>query len=397
MKFRQLQYDAGASSSGGGASQHGPSFEDLTNPDYVPPAGTTPPIVEEGKGGTPVEGLNEDGTAAEGYELKDGVPVKKDTQEPPAPVEGVNADGTLQDGYEKTADGTVQKIAAAGDEPGEDDEPDFWKAVEAITGREVPVEYGEADPTSPEGVALRDKALIDLAEKGMDEYYRKTNPRAYAYYLHTLEGGTDEEFFGTLPPALPARAEFEQDIDIQSAILKQDLVARGVPEDIAQATIDKYIKDNLLTEKALKLYDTYHATEQAEIKRMEKAAEDQKKAFNAQVAELNTSITDAITKEMGFTVPVTKQPEFEKFVKDQIRYDDGKFFLVQGIEKTSLSKTLEALYFQFVKGDLKSMISKAAKTQTVQNLRIKADADKKKNSGGEGAPTTPKYVTFGEI
>lgn len=392
MKFTRLQYDAGAASSGGGAP-HGPSFADLTNPDYVPPAGSDP-IVDEGQGGQPVEGLNEDGTPAEGYELKDGVPVKIESQDP-SQVEGINADGTLQEGYERLADGTVQKVST--DDPNDNDESDFWKAVEAITGREVPVEYGEVDPTSPEGVALRDKALIDQAEAGMDEYFRKSNPRAYAYYLHTLEGGTDEEFFNTLPPSLPVRSEFELDMDMQSSLVKQDLVARGVPEDIAQATIDKYVKDNLLTEKALKLYDTYHTAEQTEIKKMEKAAEDQKKLFNTQVSELNTSISDAITKEMGFTVPELKQAEFTKFVKDQIRYDDGQFFFVQGIEKSSLPKTLEALYFQFVKGDLKSMISKAAKTQTVQNLRLKADADKKKNSGGEPNPGVKKYVTFGEI
>lgn len=394
MKFTRLQYDSGAASSGGGTpSGFGPSFADLDNPDYKSPE----PIIPEG-GGTQagkVEGLKEDGTLEEGYELKDGKPVKVEDNK--TKIEGLKEDGTLEDGYERADDGTIQKIGEKTKESEETEEGDFWEAVEAITGRKIEVDYGDIEATSPEGVALRENALVEQAEKDMESFYKSSNPRAYAYYLHTLAGGTDEEFFGTLPPVLPVRSEFEENIDAQSSLLRQDLISKGVPEDIAQATIDKYIKDNVLTEKALKLYDDYHKAEKAEIAKLEKEENDRQKAYQTQVNNLNNTINSVIEKEMSIIVPATKQAEFIKFVKDQVRHDAGQFFFVQTVEKESLPKVLESLYYQFVKGDLKSMIAKAAKTKTVQHLKLNADKDNKKSSGAQLNTDTPKYVTFGEI
>src|SRR6478735_10872864 len=39
----------------------------------------------------------------------------------------------------------------------------FWEDVERIHGVKVPVEFGDVDPESAEGAALRDRALMDYA------------------------------------------------------------------------------------------------------------------------------------------------------------------------------------------------------------------------------------------
>ena len=378
MRLIHMFKDADAGSGGGGAPVPQPSLSDLDNPDFKP-AGT--PIIPEGGAPPPVEGLDAEGNILPGYEQNaEGKVVKSAT--PPAPVtevEGLDKDGNLLEGYERTADGTVQKIV----EVNSDDEPkpeEFWQAVNTLTGREVEVDFGDVDPISPEGVALRENAIVESTEKAMDQFFRESNPRAYAYYLHTQAGGTDDDFFGIGQPTLPPREDFEANADSQASLLKQDLVAKGVPEDIAQATVDKYIKDNLLTEKALKLYDDVLAEDKKQIAIMEQAIANEKIQFQQQVAGFEKSVSDTIASKVNLVIPEAKRAAFTQFIKDNTRHSDGKFFFVQPVEAENLDKQIEALYFQFVKGDLKSLIAKAAKAQTVQRLRTNLEKDKTKNN-----------------
>lgn len=381
MRLIHMYKDADTGSGGGGVPTPQPSLTDLEDPNYKPPT----PIIPEG-GNLPSEGVDADGNILPGYEQKADGTVGK--IEAPTEVEGLDKDGNILEGYERLQDGTIQKVGENTEvEPAPEE---FWNSVNALTGREITVDFGDVDPISPEGVALRENAIVESTLKEFDQNLRESNPRAYAYFLHTQAGGSDDDFFGVGQPSLPAREDFESNADAQASLLKQDLVNKGVPEEVAQSTIDKYIKDNLLSEKALKLYDQYHEEDQKQIKQMEaRAAQDEQK-FKQQLENFEKSVTDSIASRVNLIIPEAKRSAFNSFIKENTRYADGEFFFVQPVKQESLDKQIEAMYFQFVKGDLKSLIAKKAKEETVQRLRTKLEKDKVTNNT-VGQPVNTKF------
>ena len=151
-----------------------------------------------------------------------------------------------------------QQNDSSGNEASEESTEDvesFWKEVEQITGESIQIDYGGTDPLSPAGVALREMKIRGDAALKFEQYLKQTDPRGYAYLLHREAGGSDEEFFAKKSFVLSDREEFENSIEQQSSLLKHSLTEKGVPEEVAQATIDKYIKDNVLKEKALEYYE----------------------------------------------------------------------------------------------------------------------------------------------
>lgn len=400
MRLLHMYKDADTGSGGGGAPTPQPSLADIADPNFKP-ADTVKPIIPEG-GNPPIEGLDADGNILAGYEQKaDGTVGKIETPTNTSEVEGVDKDGNIMEGYERLADGTVQKIGTSSEEG--DDNPDteeaevFWNAVNAITGRQVDIDFGDVDPISPEGVALRENALVESTMKDFDQHLRESNPRAYAYFLHTQAGGTDDTFFGVGQPTIPAREDFESNVDAQASLLKKDYLTKGIPEEVAQATIDKFIKDNVLTEKALKLYDQYYEEDERQIKLMEAQAAKREQDFKQQVANFEKSIAETISSRVNLVIPETKKQAFNEFIKANLRHADGEFFFVQPIKQESLDKQIEAMYFQFVKGDLNSLIAKKAKEQTVQRLRTKLEKDKPKTSSLGEAPNSKLSLPLSQV
>lgn len=370
MRLIHMFKDADASQ-GGGTPQ--PSLMDLDNPDFKPAEPTDPikPLIPEGG---PVEGLDDDGNLLDGFEKNaDGTITKIE-----APVEGLDADGNLLDGFEKAADGNIVPI----DNQGNDDNPDaaeeFWASVENLTGTKVDVDYGDVDPISPEGVALRETALITQTEKNFDEYLRNSNPRAYAYFLHTQQGGSDEEFLGTGKPTITDKETFETNLDAQANLVKQDLLNKGVPVEVVEATVASYIKTNELTTKALAVYDKYLEDDKKQVQFLENQQKIEQANFVAQRDSLEASIVNTITQGINLAIPETKKAGFIEFVKNQTRYADKEFFIVQQIKQDTLKSQLEGLYFQYMNGNLKSLVAKEAKEQTVKRLRANVAADKSK-------------------
>jgi len=374
---RRLFRDAGLEG-GTGA----PTLADLTDPNYQPPAPAVPPAGEPPAGDppnpdpvVPVEGLDEQGNLLEGYELgTDGVPTKiADT--PPG------GDDTLDDVDDDNQD------------PNE-----FWKAVENITGIELTVEYPDGvDPLSPEGVALREQTLATTSVDNYDNHLKSTHPRAYAFFLHLQNGGDEESFFEQKSPTLPTRTDFLSNLDVQAETVKNSLVLKGVPPTVAQATVDAYIKDNVLSEEAVKIYDQYEAAQKKQIADAELLnAENLRQQKEAEKALVST-ITNGISKEMNFVIPQAKVADFTNYVYDNIRMDNGEYYLVQPINKETVKPTLEALYLQYVKGDLRSLVERQAKTKAVQRLRLNIEKDSKAKAGGEGAGSSKKGLTLGDI
>jgi len=373
------------------------------------------PAPGEGGGGAPQLTLKE----LDELENKPDAPViTNTTPDPPGVVEGLNEDGTLKEGFEKNEAGEVIKSIVKDEPPKEEEKPEkgdegdkgdetppdeidateFYAQVDQITGEPVEVDFGEIDPLSPAGVAIRDKAVRDDANKKFDEYLRTSDPHSYAYMVHRRAGGTDEDFKKEESFALPAESEFYENADMQAAIVKQDLISKGVPTEVVEATVEKYIKDNLLTQKAKIAYDSRKASQEQQMLEIENRQKEIQDKINAQANQVLTSISKEITEGgLNLVIPETKKAGFNQFVKDNLRFDDGKFFLVSELGD-NIKEMLEAQYFQYIKGDLTGMIRKEAKKQTVQRLRT---AVNKNNTdiikGGSAQKSTTEFIPLENI
>ena len=361
----------------------------------------------DGGGGTPpdltnpIEGLNPDGTLQDGYQLDELGRPAKIPDSPPGepnnePVEGLDAEGNLLEGYEQLEDGTIQLIDDG--DPADDTDPaQFYAAVEAITGESYQVDYGDVDPITPEGVAIRDRVVRQQGALEMETHLKTAYPKGYAYFLHLQSGGTDAEFFAKATPTLPAKVEFEADTDAQARMLLNDLTGKGVDPDIAQASVDKAIKENTLKAKALALYDVVEQAQQKQVQELNDFNQRQQNEFNTAVNTLLSTYDKVIKTEMNLVVPESKQPEFKKFLQDHTRWDNGKFYIAQEIGQ-DMPKLIEQMYYAFIKGDLKSLVERKARTLTTQRLRINAEKDKAAQQKSPSAPDSkPKFVPLSDI
>lgn len=340
--------------------------------------------------------------------------VGNDGAEPPAKpeeVEGLNEDGSLQEGYIKNDAGEIVKATALedksedGDEgdgdSGDEDETDalkFYEQVDQITGEPVEIDFGTIDPLSPEGVALRDRVIREDAARKFEDYLKTSDPHGYAYMLHRRAGGSDKDFKKEDAYALPDEQEFDDNADMQVNILKRDLLDKGVPTEVVDATVAKYIKDNMLHEKSKIAYTNRKKAQEEQMEKIENAHREKERKMAEAVNAITTNIAKEISEDgLDFIIPETKKAGFNQFVKNNLRLDDGKFYVVTELGD-NIKEVLGAQYFQFVKGDLKNLIKREAKKQTVQKLRMAINKDNNAGiKGGSGPNRSNEYISLGSL
>jgi len=340
------------------------------------------------------EATNDDGTLKPGY-IKDattGIVTKDETYV--APVEGLNDDGTLQEGYKKDEQGNVIKDPDYKPTELTDEQKieQFFDTVKSITGNELVVEYPEGvDPLTPQGIAIRDNVLIEQAQIQFEEHLAATDPRGYAYLLHRKNGLPDEDFFGDNKGfILPAKADFEASADMHAAVLRHDLRSRGLDNDTVELLVKDAITKNQLKEKATTAYTNIEADQKKVLDNITKYNAEREMAQNNAISGMVKSLDETINSATKFVIPDADKPAFRKYVLDSLRYDaqSNTFSLVQKIEGESLAQTVEALFFQHKKGDLKALIERKAKTQTAQNIRLKTGVSNPVPGSGKSATQT---------
>jgi hypothetical protein len=364
---------------------------------------------DKGTGAEPVkeyvtekDGLNRDGTLKEGYLREDGTDRIYKDPDYKAPLEGLNQDGTLKEGYSRDAQGNVIKddSGTAGQEDEDETGEKYIGAVEAITGRKYEIEYPEGvHPTSPEGMAHRENVIREHAMLEFEQHLKTNDPRAYAYALHRAAGGTDEDFFGDNKGfQLPDQALMATSADMQAAVYKHELLTKGLDPSAAQILVDAATKDNTLATKADSAWKLLDKAQKDQLQLLQAQQDKANKEYTDSVAEITRSILEGIKSEMGFVVPEAQQAEFQRFALSHLRYDNGKFYIVQELSKDNRKQSLESLFFQFAKGDLTKIVTKASTTKAVQRLRLKVDAGKKgPGSGGDNDTNVGKNLPLSQI
>jgi len=330
----------------------------------------------------------EDGTPANLQNQAPAPEPEKKKEEPPAEAESDSNKGL--------------KDIVSEDEPSIEEDPvQFWQQVDQITGKQVEVDYGTDDPLSPAGVAKREIAVRQQAAQDFEKYLETLDPRGYAYLMHREAGGSDEDFFAQKSYVLPAREDFENSIEMQTQMVKRTLLSKGIPDDVVQSTVDKYIKDNNLKEKALHFYEDQDRQEKAHIKLLQEENDKQQNIYRESVTNVLGAVTEAMSAaDLKFVIPEASKAAFHQFIKENIRYDNGNFYIVNEIGKDlkNLVKLVESQYFQYLGGDVSKLVQKKAGTVATQRLRTAISKDKNSNTRNSAEQNNNRqYVPLGEI
>lgn len=283
---------------------------------------------------------------------------------------------------EKTKDKDKDKSKDESESEGDDeDEEDFWADVDKLRGETIDVDYGDVDPLTPEGALIRERAVEQYAIDKFEQHLEQSNPKAYAYLLHTMEGGTDEEFFNmtTGVDHLPTEEEIENDVDIQKKLVTEDLKAKGNSDKVIASAIKAMLEDDELEEAAKDALanKAKAATEKVEAVKAaaaQKTAERQSsldKMGKYVSAVVNTGTVDNIT------IPEKDRKPFIEAFNKNVRYENGKFLLVQELSDDNIMNVFKKEFFNFKGGKVEDLITRAAKTENTVRLKKTLGSDKR--------------------
>ena len=266
----------------------------------------------------------------------------------------------------------------------------FFEEVDKLTGSEVQVDYGDISPLTPQGVALREKALKEQTLNSFMEELEENYPQVYKVLQYASDGGDPADLFKQAAGRDYTKVNLgDTDTALAKEILKEYYTARGVKSEARIAKLietDEESEGGIVVEAKAALAEL--AKEQEErtnnilVAQQQKAAEERKK--NQVLISAIDEVLDTRTLGTFKIGDKVEANEFKQYVLSNIRKTrDGKFELATNIDANNLEKVLQYQYFQFKKGDLGKIIQRQATTQATKNLslRLKMEADKIKRSG----------------
>lgn len=284
------------------------------------------------------------------------------------------------------------------EESGEDPDSDLaiLEDIDKIHGRKIEVEYGDTDPLSAEGLYKRDKAIEKRALEDYEEVLKKKAPQAYKAFLLEQQGlnpmdAFQEDYFDYTKINLKdAKDELLEDVyaEYLKKIKKND-------EEEVEEMIEAAKKKGTLGAKAEKGLESLVKWQKENDKEVENKAKDAKEKQDKAISTVKTKVTDIITKGQlnTFIVPEKEREPFAKAFLEKLRYHNGKMVLYEEISDEELEARLQAEYFKRRKGDLKDLVVKEAKSESIRRLKRTV----KENEKGEKKRTEPERRSFKDI
>lgn len=372
----------------------GPTLADLDNPDYVAPTDI--------KGG--------DGTKTPADLAKEAAD-KQAADEAAATLlaDAKNEDGTLKPGFIEV-DGKVQKdpnyVAPAEEEIEETDEEYSARIIEETRKLhgwdEMDIKYPEGvNPLSPAGLHHRDRIVMQSAADNFENFLRSTYPRAYALMLHNKAGLPEEEFFSKKSLSLPEYESFKESVDLQTTMYKSSLTRSGLDEELAQAQVDKAIKDGKLFEKSDAIYKKTEKEQQQQLAEIERKGQVAEAEFSKAANVTAQSIAVVVNEnKLGIIIPDSDKKAFIAYVQERLEYDSaGKRFLLTEPIDLNDHRQMEAMFYKYKKGNLKEFIAREAQSSNVRRLKSAITKTKETSTGGTGGNNTQSqpFVPFGQV
>lgn len=264
----------------------------------------------------------------------------------------------------------------------EEEAKQFFDAVEKITGSNLEVEYGGVSPLSPQGVALREKAVREAALDDWLEEIETKFPAVFQALEYANNGGDVAELFSVTQTRDYSKVEIaEEDSELATEILKEYYQSRGVKSEAKIKRLieaDEESEGGLIKEanSALKELKAEQQDKQASILETQRArAEEQKKKDKIIVTAVDEVLESGKLDNFKLTSRQEKS-EFKEFVlKNLRRTPEGKYEFATQITPGSMEQILKYQYFQFKKGDLEQLIEIKAASKNAAKLKLRAKGE----------------------
>lgn len=282
----------------------------------------------------------------------------------------------------------------------------FFAEVEKLTGMELDVDYGDTDPLSPQGVALREAAVKEAALDTFLTEIETKYPQAFKALKYAYNGGDISELFTQTLARDYSKVELKDGDDaLAKEILKEYYKSKGVKNDIKISKMiaaDEDSEAGIVGEAKTALEEL--KAEQAEANNKVLEEQERKAAEGRKRDQVLIAAVDEVLDSRqlsSFKIPDRAEAtQFKQYVFNNIRRTgDGKYELATPVDQSNLEKVLQYQYFQFKKGDLSKIIQQKAQTETVKRLKLRLQNEQsktKKNTQQEDksgqAQTLKTYV-----
>lgn len=291
-----------------------------------------------------------------------------------------------------------------GEEPEEPEEPEpeeaseFYQAVTNLHGIELEVDYGDVDPLSPEGVALREQNLAEVAIASQMEFLKENYPRAYRILEHESRGGSVEDLYKQGFVDYEKIQLKEDDTEQQKKILHDWYADKGISEH----KITRLLEDDEDAEGGLfkAAEDILKKRQQAQKDRETQVLDKQKQqaALQKQRDEQMRGVVSEMTssgKIGNFQIVKADQEAFYDYALTNIKRDGQGYSLVVPITDKNIGAVLQQAYFSFKNGDLSKLVETKAKTENTRRLKLNVKPSRKKPKGEEAPkPKAPEERTL---
>jgi hypothetical protein len=269
----------------------------------------------------------------------------------------------------------------------DDKEESFWSDVEKLTGRTVDVDYGETDPETAEGAALREEALIQSSITDHLDYLAKIYPREFRALEHASNGGKMEDLYNPAEPDYSKIEIGDDDVDAQKTFMNSYYQKKGFSATKAKRMTDADEDSDeglgTATKDALKELSTDQEKSRNKVIAEQKKSDQASKRQDMQMIGSVEKVVQS-GKLDKFTIPVKEREKFyQHALSNMQRNPNGGYMFVQTVEPQDLEKQLQEMYFAFKGGDLSKIIQRGVTTEGARKLK-RAGSGKAANKIGSG-------------
>ncbi len=322
-------------------------------------------------------------------------PAPDDEPEPPA-GDPPPADPPTDPAPPEPDELTTEQIAA-----------EFWGTVTTELGfesAEMEEILGNLTPeerVQPAAIVAYTKAIAERVQASYDAELRKADPRAYAYRLHRMKGGTDDEFLNPGTRSIPDEETLKGSLDLQRQFYKSSLIRKGIGDKQAELLVNEAVKSGELEGLSLAERETQTASEQQRLQKLQRDIDDNNQRVAQAYNNVVTDMTNSVVKGEGLSIhiPEASRTPFLDFVKEKIVMDEEQGLCVtvpikQGTAE--FNNLIQGLYLMFNKGDVTKLVGKAAPAGKPR-LGLPAKAPVPPAQTPPAPPPTPGRVTIGQL
>ncbi len=240
---------------------------------------------------------------------------------------------------------SAKKDADENNDDDEDSDETFWTDVEKLTGRTVEVDYGDTDPESAEGAAVREETLVQSAISDHLDYLSKIYPKEFRALEHASNGGKMEDLYNPAEPDYSRMEIGKDDAETQKSFMRSYYVKKGLTPTKASRMVetDEDSDEGLYaaTKEALKEMATGQEKDRNKIIKDQEFLNKQSRQQDMQMIGSVEQVVQT-GKLNKFTVPVKEREAFYQYsLQHMQRNPNGGYMFVQPVQPRDLEQQLQ--------------------------------------------------------